>query len=127
MLERIGFTTGAAQVMVAGDGQGLSSMDDFLTMDEEVIGTICRVVRKPGGGDDGKAVSAIAEANLKTMVYYIKHQARISRTVNFASVTLQKVRKLKRQQELEKKHEDPEVRPDIDPKNWPKTLESVIE
>ena len=127
MLERIGFTTGAAQVMVAADGQGLSSMDDFLMMDEEVIGTICRVVRKPGGGDDGKAVSAIAEANLKTMVYYIKHQARISRTVNFASVTLPKVRKLKRQQELEKKHEDPGVRPDIDPKNWPKTLESVIE
>lgn len=127
MLERIGFTAPAAAVMVAADGQGLSSMDDFLMMDEEVIGTICRVVRKPGGRDDGQAVSAIAEANLKSMVYYIKHQDRISRTANFAGVTVPKVRKLKRQQELEKKHEDPEVRPDIDPKNWPKTLESVIE
>ena len=73
MLERIGCTAGTVQVMVAADGQGLSSMDNFLIMDDKVIGTICRVVRKPGGRDDGKVVSAIAQIKLKSMVYYIKH------------------------------------------------------
>ena len=47
--------------------------------------------------------------------------------MNFASVTLAKVHKLKCHQELKKKYVDPEVRPDIDLKNWLKTLESVIE
>ena len=127
MLERMGFTNAAAQVMVNADGQGLASMDDFLTMEDDTIESICRVIRKPGGGDAGQVVSAKAEANLKMMVYYIKHQDRISRTIAFADVLLNKVRKMKRQAELEKKHKDPEERPEIDPKNWPKTLESVIE
>ena len=117
MLEYIEFTAGAAQVMVAADSQGLSPINNFLIMDEEVIRTICRVVRKPDGGDNGKAVSAIAEVNLKSMVYYIKYQGRISCTMNFASIILAKVRKLKHHQELKKKYVDPEVRSDIDLKN----------
>ena len=64
-------------------------------MDEEVIGTICRVVYKPGGGDNSKAVSAIVEVNLKSIVYYIKYWGHISCTVNFVGVTLVKVHKLK--------------------------------
>ena len=127
MLERIGFTAGTVQVMVAVDGQIISSMGNFLMMDKEVIQTIYRVVRKPSSGDDGKAVSAVAEVNLKSIVYYIKHQGRISCTINFASITFAKVRKLKRHQELEKKLIDLEVRPEIDPKNWLKNLESVME
>ena len=102
-------------------------MDDFLMINEEVIETICQVVRKRGSGNDGKAVLAIAKVKLKSMVYNIKHQDHISCTVNFAGITLAKVWKLKHEQELEKKHVDLEVRSDIDPKNWLKTLESVIE
>ena len=41
MLDRMGFTNAAATEMVADTGQDLSSIDDYLTMDEEVINSIC--------------------------------------------------------------------------------------
>lgn len=130
MLERMGFTPDAA-TLITGD-QGIDSVDELRTLDDDKASNLCRVLRRPGGtnaagvADPGTKVSARAEDNLKLAVYYVKHQDRVSRNVNVGSITLAAVRKLVKQRETENSHTDPDT-PAIDSKDWPKTIEAVEE
>ena len=44
-----------------------------------------------------------------------------------ANVDLTKIRAIYHQLNMEEAHKDPEVVPTVDPKDWPKTLETVEE
>jgi len=72
MLERMGFTPEAAQ-LVTGD-QGIDSVDELRNLDDDKASNLCRVLRRPGGtnaagaADPGTKVSARAEDNLKLAI-----------------------------------------------------------
>ena len=90
---------------------------------------LCLVLRRPGrttGGmsNPGVAVSAMAEANLQEMIYYIKYFKNIGRTCMHSNVGLTRVRAMYHQQDMEKAHTDPEVVPTVDPNDWPEILET---
>ena len=131
MLERMGFTPEAAQ-LVTGD-QGIDSVDELRNLDDDKASNLCRVLRRPGGtnaagaADPGTKVSARAEDNLKLAIYYVKHQDRVSRAVNVGEITLTNVRKLIKQRDTKRNHTDPDTPPMIDSKDWPKTMEAVEE
>ena len=80
-----------------------------------------------GMSNPGVAVLETVEANLQGMVYYIKHFKSIGRTCTHAYVELEKVRAMYHQRYMEESHKDPEVVPTSDPKEYPKTLETVEE
>ena len=73
------------------------------------------------------AVSAMSEANLQGMIYYIKHYKSIWRTCTHADVELSKVGAMYHQRDMEESHKDPELVPTVDRRDWPKTLEMVEE
>ena len=80
-----------------------------------------------GVSNTGVAVSAMAEANLQGMIYYIKHFNRTGRTCTHADVDLSKVHVVYHQQDMKEYHKDPKVVPTVNPRDWPKTLETVEE
>ena len=67
----------------------------------------------------------MAEANLQGMIYYIKNFKRIGRTCTHTNFEIAKVPALYYQQNMEDVHKYPEVVPNVDPKELPKTLETV--
>ena len=93
---------------------------------------ICQVLRRHGGttggvSNPGVTVSVMADANLQGMVYYINQFKRIGCTRTHAYVDLSKIRAMYHQRYMEESHKDPEVVHTIDPRDWPKTLETVEE
>ena len=91
---------------------------------------LCEVLRSPGGttgvvSNPVVAVSEMVEANVHGIIYYIKHFKRIGRTCTHADVDLSKVRDMHHQWDMEEFHKDPIVVPTVDPREWPKTLETV--
>jgi hypothetical protein len=72
-------------------------------------------------------VSAMAETNLKRMVFQMTHTVRVSRTVVFPDITLVSVRALSAQAKMEASHKDPTALPVMDPKNWTKNFEAIDE
>ena len=133
MLQRMSLSIEAATQVTAIDGQNLSDVNDLLQLEDKDIETLCRVIRRPGGtnaagnANPGISVSAMAEANLKRMIYELRHVARCSRTIVWGDITLVSTRKLVRQAEMEGSHRDPVALPTIEPKNWPKTFEAIDE
>ncbi len=69
-------------------------------LDNEAVNTLCKVLWHPGSAAVGGAadpriiISGCAETNLKLVVFFIKHQARVMRVVRYADVTLQAIRHL---------------------------------
>ena len=93
---------------------------------------LCQVLRRSGGTTGGVsntevAVSEMDKENLQEMIDYIKIFKRIRHTCTHADFDIAKVRAIYHQWDIEKAHQDPEVVPNIDPKDWPKTLEPVEE
>ena len=132
MLSRMKLTYEAVGVIFANDGQGLITIDDFTQLNKKSVEGICRVLRRPGGTTGGVSnpevsVSAMDEANLQGMIYYIKYFKSIGRTCTHADVEISKVRVMYHQRDMEESHKDPEVVPTVDPRDWPKTLETVEE
>ena len=131
MLQRVGFSNAAA-ILITGD-QGIDSLDEIRSLDDAKSSNLCKILRRPGGtgaggvADPGEKVSARAEDNLKLVIYYVKHQDRVSRTPDIGLITLASIRRLVKQQETEKNHTDPDVLPTIDADDWPKTMEAVEE
>ena len=72
-------------------------------------------------------VSQMAEANLQGVVYYIKHSNGIGRICTHANVDIAKFRIMYHQRYMGETHKYPEVVPTSNPKDWPKTLETVEE
>ena len=75
----------------------------------------------------GVSVSAMTEVNLQGMIFYIKHIKRIGHTCTHIDVDLFEVRAMYCQQDMEEVHKDPEVLPNSNPRDWPKTLDTVEE
>ena len=97
MLSRIKLIEKSVAVVFANDSQWLIIVDGFTQLNDKSVEVICRVLRNPGGtaggvSNPGVAVSAMAEANLQRVIYYIKHFKRIWRTCTHADVELSKVR-----------------------------------
>ena len=94
MLQRMGLSVEAATEVCNVNGQNLSAVDDFLQLGDKDIETLCRVIRRPGGvnlagyQNQGMQVSAMAETNLKRMVFQMTHTVRVSRAVVFPDITL---------------------------------------
>lgn len=127
LLVRMGFTNNAAERVVAADGQGLVSIEDFQQMDEKTIESCMKGIRRPGGNGVGFPVSGMAEQNFRNMIKYVKHFQRINRTLTQADITLVKVRSFQHQTNIEDKHTDPTEAPKANLKNWPLFIESIME
>ena len=89
-----------------------------------------RVLRRPVENtgvvsNTGVAVSEMDKANLQGMIYYIKYFKRIGRMCTHADVDLSKVCVVYYQKYMEEAHKDPKVVTTVDPREWPKTLETV--
>ena len=133
MLQRMSLSLEAATKVTAVDGQNLSDVNDFLQLEDKDIETLCRVIRQPGGvngagnANPGISVSAMAKANLKRMIYELHHVARCSWPIVWGDITLVSTCKLVRQAKMEDSHKDPVTLPTIEPKNWPKTFDTIDE
>ena len=67
MLERMGFTPEAAQ-LVTGD-QGIDSVDELRNLDDDKASDPCRGTNAAEAADPGTKISARAEDNLKLAIY----------------------------------------------------------
>jgi len=132
MFERIGFTSAAAPLLT--DEQGIESLTKILNMKDTNIENLCKVLRRPGGQNDsdnpdpGVKVSARAEENLKLAAFYSRHQERVSRQLDIASITLASIRKFIKQRDLERvKFTGVREPPTASVKDWPRTMEGIEE
>jgi hypothetical protein len=75
----------------------------------------------------GHSVSIRSETNLKLAVFYLRHQARISRIVAPASVALTVVRYLRSTKEYEENFKVTDDQPVINKKDWPRTMDAIHE
>ena len=62
MFERLEFTKDAAVILV--EREKIIKMNTLRKMDRKRIDATCQALRRPGGGDDGVAVAALAQHNL---------------------------------------------------------------
>jgi hypothetical protein len=120
IFERLDFTPGAASSL-EGNDHGISTLEEVVFLNDKDIDSLVKQLRCPGrmvsgptivGGDaqgnpgpmvanPGHSVSIRAETNLNLAVFYLRHQARISRIVAPASVALTVVRRLRSTKEYE--------------------------
>jgi hypothetical protein len=140
---RIGFTVEAAQALV--EEQGMDSLDEIKLLTDDEIESLCKVIRRPGGmipappggpaggaaniPSPGVSVNLRAEGHLKLLAFYLRHQARVSRVVQIAEVTLNSIRTVRELREYESTYKAPTETnlPSINTKDWPKTMESIEE
>jgi hypothetical protein len=107
MFERLGFTP-CATSSLKGNDHGINTLEEVVFLNDKDIYSLVKQLRLPGGmiagpeivgGDEqgkpgplvanpGHSVSIRAETNLKLAVFYLRHQARISRIVAPASTAL---------------------------------------
>ena len=125
MMVRLGFTEAAADEIYSG--QGIDSIDEWANLDESDVTSLCRTVRKPGGGGAGKMISYKAEMNLQAAVFFIYHKHRTSRTVDYTNITVPEIRALKKQREMEATTESKPEAPTIDLKDVSKTYEALVQ
>ena len=74
ILDLMKLTDEEVGVVVANDGQGLITIDDFAQLNEKSVEGIYLVVQKPGGttgevSNSGVSVSEISKDNLQGMIY----------------------------------------------------------
>jgi hypothetical protein len=119
----------------------VDSSDEVKWMDGEGdVENMIKRVNRPGGtltvesGNDtvttpnvGLQVYLRAENNLKICVYFLKHTERVQRVPTAASITLEVVRGYLEQQRYEDKFKKTAVKPEINDKDWPRTMESIRE
>jgi hypothetical protein len=130
MLQRIGFSAAASQVLVDEQGMDtLAEIHQLLTDDE--IENLCKVIRRPGGtvpgpnsGDapvnnPGTPVNLRAENHLKLLVFFLRHQERVSKETNVANVTLNTIRTVRELRDFESTYKAPDDPPSINSKDWP--------
>lgn len=123
VLVLMGFTADGATAMTA---DGLSSWEELSLQTDDDIESVCKSIRKPGGAGPGVPVAHTAESNTKLLCYYLRHQKRRSLAPNHVNMTLVNIRRLRSLRDQEKDHKEPKA-PEIDDKDWPRTIESIEE
>ena len=138
---RLGFTAEAAAAIT--DHQDIDSCEELGFLTDVEVESLCKAVRRPGGTivnpDAGIAgqpanipnpdiqVSLRAENNLKLAAWLVRHKIRTSRDIAPADITLQAVRAIKELRQAEENWEAPTDSPVINYKDWPKTMEGIVE
>ena len=82
-------------------GREVESIDEWANFDKDGVVSLLRSVRKHGGGRNGEMVGFKAELNLQIYVFYIHHQIRTIRKVDYGDITVTAIRALKKQREIE--------------------------
>jgi hypothetical protein len=142
-LVRIGSVDEAAQAIV--EDQGIGSLAEICILSDEEITNLGKLLRRPGGtipgvpAEAGDAVPAVpnpgilqvnerAETIMKLLAFYLRHRVRISRVVTPADVTLDNIlRGVRELRDYEPTYKPTEDLPSINAKDWPKTMESILE
>jgi hypothetical protein len=137
-LVRIRFVEAAALALT--EEQGLDSLDEIRILSDDDIANLCKLLRRPGGvvqgvlnaagnpvPNPGIQVSARAETNLKLATFFLRHKIRTGRTVAPADVTLASIRALRELREYEETYKPSEDVPTINDRDWPKTMETILE
>jgi hypothetical protein len=139
ILERVGFSEAAATYLTGTCG--IDSLDEMAYLDgiEDMDTTIKRVTN-PGGTVmtgtgttrvtscyNGIPVSFREVANLKLYVYYLKHMERVHRQHISNAINLVLVCSYRDQQRHEVGFKKTAEEPDINDKDWPRTLENIKE
>ena len=136
MLAQMGFTPEDQDCTYEMTHQGIQSIKCFGQLNEESVKTLCKVPCIPGlivtvdGAhvvDNGFNISVMAETNLQGVVNFVRHYDRIARVIVPPNITPVKVQNMYHQRDMESKHDDPTVVPDVDAKDWPQTLEATID
>jgi hypothetical protein len=115
---------------------------EFTHLKDTEVENLCKVIRPPGGtipnpqagaarqpptiSDPGHTISLRSENNLKLMVYFLKYHERTSKVVTADQITIDSVRELRSLKEQEADHKDLDP-PELDSKNWPRTIEAMEE
>jgi hypothetical protein len=139
MLERLGFSDTAAAYLTGASG--IDSLDEIRFLDgiDDIDSTI-KGVTNPGGTvttgtgtsrvtlrSNGIPVSVRAVANLKLLVYYLKHMERVQREPLPSAINLLLVRSYRDQHRHEVGFKKTDEEPEINEKDWSRTLEKIRE
>jgi hypothetical protein len=139
MLQQFGFSD-AASTYLTGT-RGLDSLDEIAYLDEiDDVDTMIKGATNPGGTvttgegnsrvtsrNNGIPVSIRAVANLKLCVYYLKHRGRVQRKPVPNAINLVLFRSYRDQQRHEVGFKKTAEEPEINDKDWPRTLEKIRE
>jgi hypothetical protein len=139
MLQRFGFSDAAATYLIGTCG--MDSLDEIAYLDGiDDVDTMIKGVINPGGTattgkgtsrvtsrNNGIPVSIRAMANLKLCVYYLKHIERVQRKPVPNAINLVLVRSYRDQQRHEVGFKKTTDEPEINEKDWPRTLEKIRE
>jgi hypothetical protein len=137
MLERLGFSE-AAETYLTGTC-GIDSLDEIAYLDgTEDVDTTIKGVTNPGGTvttwsgttrvtsrNNLIPVSIRAVASLKLCVYYLKHMERVHRQPVANAINLVLVRSYCDQQHHEVGFKKMVEEPEINDKDWPRTMEKI--
>lgn len=141
-LGRMGFTQNVAHYLTDENQQNLTSLEAFSYLEDDEVENLCKQIRRPGGTipnpqanvagqpptipNPGLPVSLTAETNLKLMCYFIRYMTRTSTQIEAEHITLAAVRKYRKLKKSEEDHSDAEP-PEINAKDWPRTIDSIRE
>jgi hypothetical protein len=120
MFECLGFTP-AVTASLEGNYHGINTLEEVVFLNDKDIDSLVKQLWRPGGliagpvivegaaqgnlgplvSNPGHSVSIGADTKLKLEVFYLRHQARISRIVAPESVALTVVRSLRSTKEYE--------------------------
>jgi hypothetical protein len=138
-LEQLGFSQSAATYLTGTCG--IYSLDEIAYLDGiDDVYTMIKGVTNPGGTvmtgsgataatscHNGIPVSIRAVANLKLCVYYLKHMERVQRQPIANAINLVLVRSYRDQQCHEVVFKKTAEEPEINDKDWPRTLDKIRE
>jgi hypothetical protein len=139
MLESLGFSDAAAAYLTGASG--IDSLDEIRYLDgiDDIDSTI-KGVTNPGGTvttgegtnrvtsrNNGIPVSIRAVSNLKLLDYYLKHMERVQREPLPSAINLVLVRSYRDQQRNEVGFKRTAEEPEINEKDWQRTLEKIRE
>jgi hypothetical protein len=132
---------GYSQVAVTAvvDKQGINSLGELRILKDMEITNLCKVIHRPGGQianpnplqqgnipNPGISVSLHVESNTKLAKWIIVHRTLcILHPCQPGDVILAAVQAFTEMHEYELNHTNPEMKPMIDDKDWPKTFESI--
>jgi hypothetical protein len=137
MLERLGFSDAAAAYLTGASG--IDSLDKIRYLDgiDDIDSTI-KGVTNPGGTvttgeetnrvtslNNGIPVSIGAVANLKLLVYYLKHMERVHREPVPSAINLVLVCSYRDQQRHGVGFKKTDEEPEINEKDCPRTVENI--